>query len=52
MAEAPLRDNVKRDLYRLYNESRDYLPGLSLEAKIDTLENYQLRGLRHADRGL
>jgi spermidine dehydrogenase len=37
MAEAPLAENVKRDLYRLYHERKDYLPGLSLAQKIDKL---------------
>jgi spermidine dehydrogenase len=29
MANAPLDEPVKRDLYRLYHENKDYLPGLS-----------------------
>jgi spermidine dehydrogenase len=33
MAEAPLAESVKRDLYRLYHERKDYLPGLSGEEK-------------------
>ena len=37
-AEAPLAENVKRDLYRLYMESHDYLPGLSIEQKIEKLK--------------
>lgn len=38
MAEAPLSERAKRDLYRLYNEPRDYLPGLSVEEKIAKLK--------------
>jgi spermidine dehydrogenase len=37
MADAPLAEPVKRDLYRLYHERKDYLPGLSSEAKIRKL---------------
>ena len=33
MAEAPLSDEVKRDLHRLYHENKDYLPGLTPEEK-------------------
>lgn len=33
MREAPLSSQVKQDLYRLYNESRDYLAGMSIEEK-------------------
>lgn len=38
MRDAPLPDNVKRDLYKLYNEPRDYFPGLSVEEKIAKLK--------------
>jgi spermidine dehydrogenase len=37
MADAPMPENVKQDLYRLYNEKRDYLPGLTVEQKIEKL---------------
>jgi spermidine dehydrogenase len=38
MAEAPLSDRVKRDLHRLYMESHDYLPGMSVDEKIAKLK--------------
>ena len=37
MANAPLSEPVKRDLYRLYHEQRDYLPDLSPEQKVSKL---------------
>jgi spermidine dehydrogenase len=37
MAEAPMPEHVKQDLYRLYNDKRDYLPGLTVEQKIEKL---------------
>jgi spermidine dehydrogenase len=37
MAEAPMPEHVKQDLYRLYNDMRDYLPGLTVEQKIEKL---------------
>jgi spermidine dehydrogenase len=39
MAEAPLGDAVKRDIYRLYHERKDYLPGLSSTEKQEKLRN-------------
>jgi spermidine dehydrogenase len=33
LAEAPLADQAKRDLERLYHERRDYFPGLSSDEK-------------------
>ncbi len=33
MAQAPLPEVAKRDLFRLYHERRDYLPGLTPEEK-------------------
>jgi spermidine dehydrogenase len=38
MAEAPLSDRVKKDLYRLYNESHDYLAGMTIDEKIAKLK--------------
>jgi spermidine dehydrogenase len=37
MAEAPLSDAVKRDLYRLYHERKDYLPDLTPAQKVEKL---------------
>lgn len=36
--QAPLSERAKRDLYRLYNEPRDYLAGMSVEEKIAKLK--------------
>jgi len=33
LAEAPLSDAVRNDLYRLYREPKDYLPGLTSDQK-------------------
>ncbi len=33
LAEAPIADQAKRDLQRLYQEKKDYLPGLSSDEK-------------------
>jgi spermidine dehydrogenase len=38
MAEAPLSQRAKADLYRLYHASTDYLPGLSAAAKVHRLD--------------
>jgi len=38
LSEAPLSEKAKRDLYRLYNDRRDYFPGLSVEEKIAKLK--------------
>ncbi len=37
LAEAPLSDAVRGDLYRLYREPKDYLPGLTSDQKKDRL---------------
>lgn len=49
-AEAPLSAAVRADLTRLYTERRDYLPGLSPEAKAAALKrmSYQDFLLKHA----
>ena len=49
-AEAPLSAAVRADLTRLYTERRDYLPGLSPEAKAAVLKrmSYQDFLLKHA----
>jgi spermidine dehydrogenase len=39
MREAPLAEPVKRDLYRLYHERKDYLPGLSPDEKARKLDH-------------
>jgi spermidine dehydrogenase len=39
MADAPLAPEVKRDLFRLYHERRDYLPQLSGDEKVEKLNN-------------
>ncbi len=38
LRDAPMSERAKRDLYRLYNERRDYLPNLSLDEKIAKLK--------------
>jgi spermidine dehydrogenase len=39
MKDAPLDEPVKRDLYRLYHEKKDYLADLSPEEKVSTLNS-------------
>jgi spermidine dehydrogenase len=43
LARTPLSEQVRADLLRLYGEKRDYLPGLSKEEKIQTLEKISYR---------
>jgi len=38
LGEAPLSNKAKDDLYRLYTDQRDYLPGLTVQEKIAKLE--------------
>jgi len=37
MADAPLPDTAKRDLFRLYHDKRDYLPGATSDEKVARL---------------
>ena len=37
LSNSPLRENVRRDIARVYTEKKDYLPGLTREQKIDRL---------------
>jgi spermidine dehydrogenase len=43
IAAAPLADEAKRDLGRLYFGAEDYLPGRTVDAKISLLEHMSLR---------
>ena len=40
---APLPERARADLYRLYHETRDYLPGLTTAEKIDRLSHLSYR---------
>ncbi len=41
--KTPLRDEVKRDAKRLYNDQKDYFPGLSSDEKRDKLAHMSYR---------
>ncbi len=44
LANSPLKENVRRDIARVYTEKTDYLPGLTREQKIE-----RLRKISYAD---
>lgn len=44
LAEAPMSERARRDVYRLYMEQKDYFPGLTVEEKIE-----KLKGISYPD---
>ena len=44
LSEAPLSARARHDLYRLYNDKRDYFPGLGIDEKI-----VKLKAMSYAD---
>ncbi len=43
LAKTPLSESVRRDLLRLWNDQRDYLPGLSRAEKVERLQRTSYR---------
>jgi spermidine dehydrogenase len=43
LAKAPLSEQAKHDLARLFSETRDYLPGMTKEQKIERLRSMSYR---------
>ena len=45
LAKAPLSDEVRRDIARVYTEKKDYLAGMSLEREVRVTHKNQLCGI-------